>query len=67
MLFRSVLDRPVGLVLGGEGQGLHRLVREECDFLVSLPMYGKVNSLNVSAAGAILLHEMARPLRAQPQ
>ena len=62
-----VLDRPVGLVLGGEGQGLHRLVREECDFLVSLPMYGKVNSLNVSAAGAILLHEMARPLRAQPQ
>jgi 23S rRNA (guanosine2251-2'-O)-methyltransferase len=57
------IDRPLGLVLGGEGKGLHRLVREECDFLVSLPMYGRINSLNVSAAGAILMHEMAGRIR----
>ena len=54
------LDPPVGSVLGGEGSGLHRLVKEECDFLVSLPMYGRINSLNVSAAGAILMAEIAR-------
>ncbi len=52
-------DRPLGLVMGGEGTGLHRLVKEACDFLVSLPMYGRVNSLNVSAAGAILMHALA--------
>lgn len=57
------LERPAGLVLGGEDQGLHRLVREECDFLVSLPMYGRVNSLNVGAAGAILMHALAGQLR----
>ncbi len=52
------IDRPTGLVLGGEGHGLHRLVKEECDFLVSLRMYGQINSLNVNAAGAILLHAL---------
>lgn len=57
------LDRPVGLVLGGEGTGLHRLVRESCDFLISLPMYGRINSLNVGAAGAIILHALAEQLR----
>ena len=48
------------LVLGSEGDGLSRLVREKCDVLVSLPMRGKMNSLNVSVAGGILLYEMAR-------
>ena len=57
------LDRPVALVLGGEGSGLHRLVKEECDFLISLPMYGRINSLNVSVAGAILMSEIARKIR----
>ncbi|MCL6613934.1 MAG: 23S rRNA (guanosine(2251)-2'-O)-methyltransferase RlmB [Firmicutes bacterium] len=55
----SLAERPRALVLGGEGTGLHRLVKEECDFLVSIPMYGRVNSLNVGAAGAILLHALA--------
>jgi len=51
---------PAALVLGGEGSGLSRLVREKCDHLVSLPMYGKITSLNVSVAAGVLLYEMAR-------
>ena len=50
----------VVLVLGSEGSGISRLVREKCDFIVSIPMYGKVNSMNVSCAGAVLLSEVAR-------
>ena len=50
----------VGLVLGSEGEGISRLVKEKCDFTVSIPMYGRVNSMNVSAAAAVLLSEVAR-------
>ena len=50
----------VALVLGSEGFGISRLVREKCDFIVSIPMYGMVNSMNVSCAGAVLLTEIAR-------
>jgi 23S rRNA (guanosine2251-2'-O)-methyltransferase len=48
------------LVLGSEGQGLHRLVREACDELAHLPLYGPAQSLNVSAAAAVVLYEAAR-------
>jgi len=54
------LTMPVGFVLGREGKGLHRLVREKCDFLVSLPMRGDVESLNVSAAATVLFYEWVR-------
>ncbi len=52
--------RPSALVLGGEGSGLHRLVAENCDVLVKIPMYGKIDSLNVSVAAGVVLFEARR-------
>jgi 23S rRNA (guanosine2251-2'-O)-methyltransferase len=51
---------PLGLVIGSEGKGMSRLVREHCDFLVRLPMVGKVTSLNASVATSLLLYEVYR-------
>ena len=51
---------PVGIVLGGEGQGLHELTRKRCDFVVSLPTTGPVKSLNVSVAAGVVLFEALR-------
>jgi 23S rRNA (guanosine2251-2'-O)-methyltransferase len=51
---------PVALVLGGEHRGLRRLVREHCDVLVRLPMLGKIASLNISVAAAVVLYEVVR-------
>ena len=53
------------LVLGAEGHGLHDLVRKKCDYLVSIPMLGRVPSLNVSVAGAVVMYEVARQRRSQ--
>src|SRR5579863_1822787 len=53
------------LVLGSEGKGLHDLVKRKCDFLVSIPMLGKVPSLNVSVAAAVVLYEIVRQRRAR--
>jgi 23S rRNA (guanosine2251-2'-O)-methyltransferase len=50
----------VGIVLGGEGEGLHELTRKRCDFLVSIPTSGPVRSLNVSVAGGVVLFEVVR-------
>lgn len=58
--FNADLKGPLALVLGSEGKGMTRLVKEKCDFLVSIPMLGRVNSLNVSVAGALLLYEITR-------
>ncbi len=52
--------RPTALVLGGEGSGLHRLVAENCDALVKIPMYGRIDSLNVSVAAGVILFEARR-------
>lgn len=53
---KTDLNMPIGLVMGSEGEGMRRLVKDNCDFLLSIPMRGKVASLNVSAAGAIALY-----------
>lgn len=53
---RADLNIPLGLVLGSEGEGMRRLVRETCDLLVTLPMRGHVESLNVATVGAIALY-----------
>ena len=52
--------QPSALVLGAEGSGLHRLVKENCDVLVKVPMYGKIESLNVSVAAGVVLFEARR-------
>ena len=48
----------VALVIGSEGRGLSRLVKEKCDFIVSLPMRGSINSLNASVAAGILMYKV---------
>ena len=50
----------VALVVGSEGKGIGRLVKDKCDFIVSLPMKGKINSLNASVAAGILMYEIAK-------
>lgn len=55
--------RPTALVLGGEDKGVRRLVRERCDYLLSLPLMGNITSLNVSVAAGILLYEVLRQRR----
>ena len=59
-LYESDLKGAAAIVIGSEGDGMTRLAEENCDFLVSIPMKGKLNSLNASAAAAILLYEAVR-------
>ena len=59
-LYNADLKGPTVIIIGSEGDGMGRLVREQCDFLVSIPMRGKVNSLNASAAAAVVLYEAVR-------
>ena len=59
-LYDADLKGPAAIVIGSEGDGMGRLVAERCDFLVSIPMRGKLSSLNASAAAAILLYEAVR-------
>ena len=60
LLYDADLKGPAAIVIGSEGDGMGRLVAETCDFKVRIPMRGKLNSLNASAAAAILLYEAVR-------
>lgn len=60
LYFDANLTGPMVLVVGAEGKGLGRLVKENCDFIVRIPMLGQVTSLNASVAGAILLYDIVR-------
>ncbi|TAN52223.1 MAG: 23S rRNA (guanosine(2251)-2'-O)-methyltransferase RlmB [Methylococcaceae bacterium] len=59
-VYQTDLKGPLALVVGGEGKGMRRLTREHCDVLVSLPMRGQVESLNLSVAAGVLLYEAVR-------
>jgi 23S rRNA (guanosine2251-2'-O)-methyltransferase len=59
-IWKTDLTAPIALVLGNEGTGLHKLVKQKCDFLVSLPIHGNVGSYNVSVAAGIALYEVLR-------
>jgi 23S rRNA (guanosine2251-2'-O)-methyltransferase len=59
-LYQAELAGPVALVMGSEGEGMRRLTRENCDVLVSIPMFGAVESLNVSVASGVCLYEARR-------
>ena len=50
----------IAIIIGNEGNGMSRLVKESCDFIASIPMYGTVNSLNASVAAGIILFEVRR-------
>ncbi len=59
-LFESDLTGPIGLVVGSEGKGISRLLKEKCDFMVQIPMLGEIESLNASVAAAIMMYEIVR-------
>jgi 23S rRNA (guanosine2251-2'-O)-methyltransferase len=63
---KADLDRPLALVVGGEGKGLRQLVRQHCDLVVSLPMPGAIESLNAAVAGSIVLYEALRQRGSRP-
>jgi 23S rRNA (guanosine2251-2'-O)-methyltransferase len=58
--YQADLARPLAIVVGSEGKGLSRLVREHCDMMLKIPMYGKTESLNASVAAAIIFYEVVR-------
>lgn len=60
LMYRQNLKGPIGLVIGNEGEGVSRLVKEHCDFTASIPMKGEIGSLNASAATAVLAYEIVR-------
>ena len=60
MMYRMNLKGPIGLVIGNEGSGVSRLVREKCDMTASIPMKGDIDSLNASVAAGVLAYEIVR-------
>ena len=60
VMYRQNLTGPICLVIGNEGEGVSRLVREKCDFTASIPMKGDIDSLNASVAAGVLAYEIVR-------
>jgi 23S rRNA (guanosine2251-2'-O)-methyltransferase len=60
VMYRTNLTGPIGLVIGNEGEGVSRLVKEKCDFTASIPMKGDIDSLNASVAAGVLAYEIVR-------
>jgi 23S rRNA (guanosine2251-2'-O)-methyltransferase len=60
LMYNIDLKGPIGLVIGSEGEGVGRLIKEKCDFIAKIPMYGQVDSLNASVAAGILAYEIIR-------
>lgn len=60
LMYRMNLRGPIGLVIGNEGEGVSRLVREKCDYIASIPMHGDIDSLNASVAAGVLAYEIVR-------
>ena len=58
--YEANLTGPIAIVIGNEGKGVGRLVKEKCDFVLSIPMYGRINSLNASNAAAVLMYGIRR-------
>ena len=59
-MYKLDLKGPIGLVIGNEGSGVSRLVKEKCDYVVSIPMKGDIDSLNASVAAGVLAYEVVR-------
>ncbi|NLY10138.1 MAG: 23S rRNA (guanosine(2251)-2'-O)-methyltransferase RlmB [Firmicutes bacterium] len=59
-MYQQDLTGPIALVVGSEGKGMSELVKKSCDFIVSIPMFGKINSLNASVAGGLIMYEIVR-------
>ncbi len=59
-MYRLNLTGPIGLVVGSEGEGVSRLVKENCDFTAGIPMKGEIGSLNASVAAGVLAYEIVR-------
>lgn len=62
-LYEADLTGPLAIVVGSEGRGIPRLVREKCDFAVRIPMHGRIESLNAAVAGALVMYEAVRQRR----
>ncbi|QGQ93599.1 23S rRNA (guanosine(2251)-2'-O)-methyltransferase RlmB [Paenibacillus psychroresistens] len=59
-VYQNDLTIPLAIVIGNEGNGIGRLIKEKCDFLIKLPMFGQINSLNASVAASVILYEAVR-------
>ncbi|MNJ01569.1 putative TrmH family tRNA/rRNA methyltransferase [compost metagenome] len=59
-LYQTNLNMPLALVIGNENKGMGRLIKEKCDFLLKLPMFGHINSLNASVAASVFMYEVVR-------